>query len=78
MTMPATRYLTAVAVTLATMLLVAGCGDDAESTPPSTTVSAAPSTTAARSTTSTTLSAKAELPLPTTDPGKYMPTRYAN
>jgi hypothetical protein len=60
MTMPAARYLTAVAVTLATVLL-AGCGGDAESTPPSTTVSAAPSTTAARSTTSTTLSAKAEL-----------------
>jgi uncharacterized lipoprotein YajG len=60
MTMPAARTLTSLAVTLATVLL-AGCGGDAESTPPSTTVSAAPSTTAARSTTSTTLSAKAEL-----------------
>jgi hypothetical protein len=60
MTMPATRYLTALAVTLATLLL-AGCGGDAESTPPSTTVSVAPSTTAAPSTTSTTPSAKAEL-----------------
>jgi hypothetical protein len=60
MTMPAARYLTAVAVTLATVLL-AGCGGDAESTSPSTTVSAAPSTTAAPSTASTTLSAKAEL-----------------
>ena len=59
--MPAARYLTAVAVTLATVLL-AGCGDDAESTPPPTTTTAAPSTTAAApSTTSTTLSAKAEL-----------------
>ena len=56
--MPAARYLTAVAVTLATVLL-AGCGGNAESTPPSTTVSVAPSTTAAPS--STTLSAKAEL-----------------
>jgi hypothetical protein len=61
MTMPAARYLTAVAITLATVLLGAGCGDDAESAPPSTTVSAAPSTTAAPSTASTTLSAKAEL-----------------
>lgn len=59
--MPAARYLTAVAITLATVLLGAGCGDDAESAPPSTTVSAAPSTTAAPSTASTTLSAKAEL-----------------
>jgi hypothetical protein len=60
MTMPAARYLTAVAVTLATVLL-AGCDGDAGSTPPSTTVSAAPSTTAAPSANSTTLSAKAEL-----------------
>jgi hypothetical protein len=60
MTMPAARSLTALAVTLAAVLL-AGCGGDAESTPPSTTVSVAPSTTAAPSTTSTTLSAQAEL-----------------
>ena len=58
--MPAGRSLTALAVALATLLL-AGCGGDAESTPPSSTVSVAPSTTAAPSTTSTTLSAKAEL-----------------
>ena len=57
--MPAARSLIAVAVTLATLLL-AGCSGNAESTPPSTTVSAAPSTTAP-STTSATLSAKAEL-----------------
>jgi hypothetical protein len=60
MTMPATRSLTALAVALATLLL-AGCGGDAESTPPNTTVSASPSTTAAPSATWTTLSAKAEL-----------------
>jgi hypothetical protein len=61
MTMPAARSLTAVAVALATVLLVAGCGDDPESTPPPATIASAPSTTAAPSTTSTTLSAKAEL-----------------
>jgi hypothetical protein len=60
MTMPAARSLTALVVTLA-LALLAGCGGDAESTPPSTTVSAAPSTTAASPSTSTTLSAKAEL-----------------
>jgi hypothetical protein len=60
MTMPAARTLAALGVTL-TLALLAGCGGDAESTPPSTTVSTAPSTTAAPSTTSTTLSAKAEL-----------------
>jgi hypothetical protein len=60
MTMPAGRSLTAVAVTLA-LTLLAGCGGNAKSTPPNTTVSAAPSTTIAPSTTSTTLSAKAEL-----------------
>jgi hypothetical protein len=60
MTMPAARYLTAVAVTLATAVL-AGCSESAESTPQPTTTTAAPSTTAAQSMTSTTLSAKAEL-----------------
>jgi hypothetical protein len=60
MTMPTARYLTAVAFTLATMLLT-GCGGNAESTAPNTTVAVPPSTTAAPSTTSTTLSAKAEL-----------------
>ena len=59
--MPAARYLTAVAITLATVLLVAGCGDDAESTPAPTSSRAAPSATAAPSTTPTSLSAKAEL-----------------
>jgi len=58
--MPAARSLAALGVTLV-LALLAGCGGDAESTPPSTTVSAASSTAAARSTTSTTLSAKAEL-----------------
>ncbi len=58
--MPATRTLTALAVTLATVLL-SGCGGNAQSTPPNATVSAAPSTTTAPSTTSTTRSAKAEL-----------------
>jgi hypothetical protein len=57
--MPAARSLTAVAVTLAGLLL-AGCSGNAESTPPNTTTSAAPSTTAF-STTSTALSARAEL-----------------
>jgi hypothetical protein len=60
MTMPAARSLAALGVTLAIALL-AGCSGNAESTPPSTTVSAAPSTTTAASTTSTTPSAKAEL-----------------
>jgi hypothetical protein len=60
MTMPAARSLTALAVALATVLL-AGCGGNADSTPPNTTVSAAPSATVAPSTTSTTQSAKAEL-----------------
>ena len=59
--MPAARYLTAVAVTLATVLLVAGCGGDAESTQPSTTTSAVSNTTVAPSTTPTTVSAEAEL-----------------
>jgi hypothetical protein len=59
MTMPAARYITAVAVTLATALL-AGCGGDAESTQPSTT-SAVSNTTVAPSTTPTTVSKKAEL-----------------
>jgi len=61
MTMPAARSLAALGVTLA-LALLAGCGGNAESTPPNTTISAAPSTTAAApSTTSTTRSAKAEL-----------------
>jgi hypothetical protein len=60
MTMPATRSLTALGLTL-TLALLAGCGGNAQSTPPNTTVSAAPSTTAAPSATSTTQSAKAEL-----------------
>jgi hypothetical protein len=59
MTMPARRYLVVLAITLTALL--AGCGGNAESTSPSTTVSAAPNTTAAPSTTSTTLGAKAEL-----------------
>jgi hypothetical protein len=59
MTMPARRYLMALAITFA--LLMVGCGDDTKSDPPSTTSSAAPSTTAAAPTTPTTLSAKAEL-----------------
>ena len=58
--MPATRSLTALAVTF-TLALLGGCGGNAKSAPPNTTVSAAPSTTIAPSTTSTTLSAKAEL-----------------
>jgi hypothetical protein len=60
MTMPVARTLAALGVTF-TLALLAGCGGDAESLPPSTTVSVAPSTTEALSTTSTTLSAKAEL-----------------
>ena len=58
--MPATRSPTALAVTIATLLL-AGCSGNAESTPPNTTASAAPSATIASSSTSTTLSPKAEL-----------------
>jgi hypothetical protein len=57
MTMPARRYLVALAMTAA---LLAGCSDDTGSTAP-TTIGSAPSTTAAPPATPTTLSAKAEL-----------------